>query len=691
MRSSFRTRFHLSLVLSILIGCLAARGAPAISLAAGAGIEAPISLSGHVAILRDPSGALAIGDVTAPRFRGQFAPLPSMLTEGYRKGAIWVRFTLSAPVGARRWLLQIERPLIEHVALYGPDGRGGYSMLPPSSLQPGGQAGAYAAVFPISVLSKPVDYYLRLQSSSSITTSLNIWQEEGYKDHRRNDDWLMGLILGAISVMIFTNIFHSIWLRDGIYVFYIGVLFESGLMSIFHMGYASEIFSHLEPYYIHRLWGVVICIYTIVMMLFLARLFEFHRQSIPAWRSSQVVSCINGIFLIFSIFGHFGDVGYILSILQQISLISVAIFVLYLLIIRKQYQYMLPAVAFLGAVSALLMMQLLFTGFNPFKLNNSLSRVLACSTLIHLVLLSAAVARRAQYAERSLSEERGRLLDMALSAENDLAVKVDERTAELAGANASLKMEVDRRHQLEVKLRQSLDSVNDALAQQRDFLALVSHEFRSPLSAIVAAAENLSRTATSDSVVDVKARGARIRQIARRLSMLIENVLTGDQLDSQNEPSTRILLFDLNDVLHAAHIGLDDDADGRVRFIYGNEALIRADPQLVEIVIQNLIQNALKHSPEDQSITVRISADSGAAHVEVVDRGKGVAVRDRELIFVKYYRASGQRVGGTGLGLYIGREIARQFGGDLILAASDERGSTFRLTLPLGELLPGEG
>jgi signal transduction histidine kinase len=103
------------------------------------------------------------------------------------------------------------------------------------------------------------------------------------------------------------------------------------------------------------------------------------------------------------------------------------------------------------------------------------------------------------------------------------------------------------------------------------------------------------------------------------------------------------------------------------------------------VALQNLIQNALKYSPTTSLVTVRLHQSGDMAFVEVADHGAGVQPQDRMLIFTKYYRAPGQRTKGSGLGLFLSREIARQHGGELDLVASDTAGSTFRLPLPLAK------
>lgn len=683
LRRFVHIRFHLILALSILFGCVAWQPAHALSLQLTDGLTAPRSLGGTLSILDDPTGTLTIDEVASDRSELHFRSIPAMLAEGYRKGALWVRFSLSAPPSQNQWLLQIERPLLENVTLYVPDGTGGFVSSAPGRLHPAQQRGpdAYPTIFAIEVPPTAADYYLRLQSSTSMTTSLNIWQTPGYAEHRRLDDWIMAMVVGSIFVMVLTNLLFAVWLKDSLYAVYVPLLVTSCLISVFHMGYASEILQFWDPPTIHRSWGIIVCFYSITMMLFLDRLFEFRSNWIWAARFSQLVIALNVVALGFSMAGRYGDVAFYVSRLQQISLIFIAGFVVYLLLVRRKHQYILSFIAFLSVISVLLVMQTMYTGANPLLLDGSLSRLLAGGTVIHLILLSAAVAKRTQLAERRLREEKDRMIALSRSAEQQLALKVSERTAELAQSNTALTEEMDRRQLLEEKLRQSLDSVNDALAQQRDFVALVSHEFRAPLAVIGAAADNLSLSG-GENAEEVRRRATRIRQTVKRMSMLIDNVLAGERLDAgraalQAEP------LDLGEMLRTVQAGLDSDVAQRVTFAYANEAQVLGDRSLLEVVVLNLIQNAAKYSAASAPVAVRLSVDQDMAQLSVTDQGEGIAPEDHERIFLKYYRAAGQRANGSGLGLYVSRAIARQHGGDLVLAASDAGGSVFRLSLPL--------
>ena len=517
---------------------------------------------------------------------------------------------------------------------------------------------------------------------TSITTALRIWQDEGYENYRRSGDWIMALMVGAIGAMLLVNLLYALWLRDCRYLLYAAVLLESGLMTLFHMGYAAEALHFLSQQHIYRLWGVVVCLYSIVMVSFLAWIFDFRHHGIRFYRLFQGIIFLNGIAMLFAIAGRYGDVALLVSRLQQLSYLLIAGYASYLLVVKREYKYWLPAVSFAAVIAVSFVMQMQYTGANPLHIDSSLSRILAVGTLIHLVLLNAAVAQRIQLAERSLNEEKDRVIAVSQAAERDLMIKVQERTAQLADRNASFKAEIDRGRLLEARLRQSLDSVNDALAQQRDFVAMVSHEFRSPLAVIAATADNLLSSA-ADGSDSINKRIGKIGRTVKRMSLLIENLLADDRLHAGQASFAKAEVFDLNEMLHAIKSGLEEDAARRINFIHDDEAMVKGDRILLEIAIQNLIQNALKYSAVASSVLVQLASDRDLAFVNVTDQGAGVAPSDRELIFMKYYRASGQSANGSGLGLYISREIARQNGGDLILAASDATGSTFCLSLPI--------
>jgi len=112
---------------------------------------------------------------------------------------------------------------------------------------------------------------------------------------------------------------------------------------------------------------------------------------------------------------------------------------------------------------------------------------------------------------------------------------------------------------------------------------------------------------------------------------------------------------------------------------------ISADPELLSLALRQLIDNALKYSPPGSPIRVSADLEGERVVIRVQDRGPGIPERERERIFDKFYRRGGSRdsVPGTGLGLYIAREIIRTHGGDLWIDGEPGEGSEFCAALPV--------
>jgi len=103
-------------------------------------------------------------------------------------------------------------------------------------------------------------------------------------------------------------------------------------------------------------------------------------------------------------------------------------------------------------------------------------------------------------------------------------------------------------------------------------------------------------------------------------------------------------------------------------------------------VLANLIDNAIKYSPGGGNIEVRVRRNGATGEIAVADSGLGIPVHEQQRIFEKFYRldpSMTKGVGGSGLGLYISRELVRQMGGQLTVASRYGSGSTFTVTLPL--------
>ena len=226
------------------------------------------------------------------------------------------------------------------------------------------------------------------------------------------------------------------------------------------------------------------------------------------------------------------------------------------------------------------------------------------------------------------------------------------------------------------------------LSQLRaDFVSLVSHELRSPMAAVIGAARTLQdrwRMLTADQ------RESFLALIGDETARLAE--LVGDVLDtSRIEAGTFTYRFEEVDLGRVVDEAVETAVLAQqevpvVASVHGALPGIRGDRARLRQVLGNLIENAVKYSPEGGEVRVTAAAANGAVRIAVRDAGPGIPPDQQRRIFEKFGRVDvpGASKPGTGLGLFIARSIAEAHGGSLDVSSGAEPGSIFTLTLPVG-------
>ena len=221
-----------------------------------------------------------------------------------------------------------------------------------------------------------------------------------------------------------------------------------------------------------------------------------------------------------------------------------------------------------------------------------------------------------------------------------------------------------------------------------DFVSTVSHELRTPLAAIYGAAMTLQR---SDVVLAETQREGLLSVVAsesERLARIVNDVLWASRLDSgvmdvSIESCDALVLAEAVTAAARTHLpaGIDLAVEAPASL-----PPVAADPDKVRQVLVNLVDNAIKYSPDGGDVRVRLSAGEHALRFVVSDEGLGIPVSERGRIFEKFFRLDPdltRGVGGTGLGLYICRELVRRMHGRIWVESGEGRGSTFVVELPL--------
>ena len=232
-----------------------------------------------------------------------------------------------------------------------------------------------------------------------------------------------------------------------------------------------------------------------------------------------------------------------------------------------------------------------------------------------------------------------------------------------------------------------LTSVRELEEMKADFIATASHELRTPLAAVYGAAQTLLR---HDFALDEGGRDRFVSLIAdesERLGRIVNEILLASQLDTgrvmlETEPFDPVELVDR--VVEATRAYAPPAVT--VERSAGLEVpRVDADRDKVRQVLVNLVENAIKYSPDGGRIEIRVDVHDDSILFSVSDEGLGIPADEQSRVFEKFYRLDPQMtrgVGGTGLGLYICNELVTRMGGHIWVESVTGEGSTFLFELP---------
>jgi signal transduction histidine kinase len=224
---------------------------------------------------------------------------------------------------------------------------------------------------------------------------------------------------------------------------------------------------------------------------------------------------------------------------------------------------------------------------------------------------------------------------------------------------------------------------------QSDFVSAVSHEFRSPLTSI----RQLSELLDLGRVPSEERRATYYKTLVRetaRLQRLVEGLLNFGRMEA-GARSYRFERVDAAWLARAVATEFETQVAGAGRSIELNgpeaECVLKADPEALTVALRNLIDNALKYSPDEKRVWVDWRSEGEFIAISVRDRGLGVPASERKAIFGKFVRgqaAAIANVKGSGVGLAMVRHIVAAHGGQIQVDSEPGQGSTFTMLLPEG-------
>jgi PAS domain S-box-containing protein len=260
----------------------------------------------------------------------------------------------------------------------------------------------------------------------------------------------------------------------------------------------------------------------------------------------------------------------------------------------------------------------------------------------------------------------------------ELEAKVEERTI-------ILKEALQRLEQSQAELSEALDKERQLNEIKSRFVSMASHEFRTPLSAVLSSASLISKYTSTEQQPNRDKHINRIKESVKHLNDLLEDFLSLGKLD-EGKVGAEFAVFNLPEVVNDTI----DDLKGLLKegqhidYMYIGESIVESDKKLLKNILINLISNAVKFSNPDATINVKSVVDNENARISVQDKGIGISEEDQRHLFTSFFRGKNAlNIQGTGLGLHIVKRYSDLLGGALHLQSQLHKGTTITLTFPI--------
>lgn len=635
-----RGRHFLVALLSLLslfcAGCAIA-ASPLRSDAAVVRTQLAGTLKPEVSVLVDDTGAETI-ETVAGLSNDRFLPLVTPLSSGYTRKAHWLRVVLRRNADApRRWLLELGPGYLDDVRLYTPDGttadgfheRVAGDLLPFAEREVPHRLFVFALDLPSG--NAPWTIYLRLQSTSTLMAHLTFWDPAAFATATQGEYLALGLLLGALCLMLLYSATYWYFLRERYLLLFIGLVLSMLIAHLGTNGLAEQLLFPSHPHLANAFAPIGSC-----LLLFFG--FWFFLDFLKVWQRHPWLSRF-----------------YVGTAMLSIAALPGVVF-----------DYYVEIAPVMMACSLISLPFCLVVAWRSIGLNIVGSRWVAAAYAWYCLMVA------------------GNLLSvLGFIPSHGFMIYGWQYGAPIyvvflmSGVFTRVR-EMERRHDQAVASKIAAEEkARIAHAQRQEksrFLALMTHELKTPLAAIDAAVQALGYAPEAKDPI-VSRRHQRIREAVARLNMLLEDslVMVRDGEESNRPFHFRRNRVVIDDLLRSLSAGYSiSSPSGRgiscVRFGSAPKTDFLGDGILLRLALGNLIDNALKYGVAGHEISVsacdRACQGQPGVAFEVESAFDGSPDEDCEAWFDKFWRGSNSAgKDGVGLGLYLVRSIAEAHGG----------------------------
>ncbi len=259
----------------------------------------------------------------------------------------------------------------------------------------------------------------------------------------------------------------------------------------------------------------------------------------------------------------------------------------------------------------------------------------------------------------------------------ELEQKIQDRTM-------MLRETLDQLERSKDELEQALEKEKELSDLKSRFVSTVSHEFRTPLAAVLSSASLLGKYTKEEDQGKRERHVERIKESIKHLSDLLEDLLSLGKLD-EGLIEAKVAVFDFAEFMNDFVSEMQAIAQNgqQIELTLKGKNNIVSDKRMLRNVLLNLVSNAIKFSPENSAIKISCENNGNELTLSVTDSGIGISVEDQQHLFERFFRArNAQNVQGTGLGLHIVSKYIELLHGNINLHSEIDKGTTFTINIP---------
>ncbi len=618
-------------------------------------------IAGYLEVFNDSTARLGFGEILSEPIIRNFKSIPGFFNEGFGSQVIWFRFQViqNHPFNSGTYLA-LGPPMLDYVTVYVQTGNDPSNPDAYQEFRLGDHIPAIDSlrlqpdfVAPLNLLKDSKRWvYLRLKTSSNLSLYGSI--ETGYSLLKSSNHTIMlqmimlsvYLLTASISLLLYIRIRQRLF---GFYGIFLLFLFSNRLS-------ATGILPLVFPSFAHRISDFMVyqsaCGACIFLNLFGFTLF----QAVLSQRQRRL------FYLLLAV----ASLTFVSTPFLPVAVIFCTIFIigicLFSLMIWLSFECLQKKIS--GSLYYCMAFSMILIGpaMELLRLTGKLPITMVISNLVQLVTF-------------------GNIMLLTLGLADKL--RIDHKNALLAERNAKQNAQ-EMAAEMTLELRQKQQMLEDTLERQVRFVSMVTHEYRTPLAVIRINLDLLSKKKHDPDGVLSFAVNKMKRATARLMELLEVNL-----------DKARFAKDDFKLRLENVGVsGLAEEAIGQAKEFWpwsqlafsirhDVDMIISADRRLLKTALLNLLDNAIKYSPEGSAVEVNVCRLGTEAVINVCDQGVGIPPEERERVFEKYYRIPGNdNILGSGMGLYLVKKIVAEHHGTVTIQ-SNGTGTTLTVRLPV--------